>query len=207
MTQTYTVLSPPDPASTPPPGVIPDFQDPFTLRPYWIVTAALGLVATGIFLALRLYTKIVVVKKLRWEDYTCTLGSLFFAIWIALNFKAIDANSGAHQWNLTERQMSQQHKVQAINFTVAELAFGLICSCIFVLPRLYRHLASTPPYKSEEYQLRKYEGSASRTAVDSHNASHDGISAGLKREQEQRNPWDQDVEAPVMAPTILSRRD
>ena len=68
MSRTYTIVSPPDAALTPPPGVIPDFQDPFTLRPYWIVTAALGLLVPGFFLALRLYTKIKIVKKLRWED-------------------------------------------------------------------------------------------------------------------------------------------
>lgn len=71
MSQTYTVINPPDPALTPPPpGVIPDFQDPFTVRPYWIVTAALGLVSSGVFLALRMYTKIAIVKKCRWEDCT-----------------------------------------------------------------------------------------------------------------------------------------
>ena len=68
MAQNYTILVPPDPALTPPPGIIPDFQDPFTLRPYWIVTTALGLLGSGFFLALRLYTKIAVVKRLRWED-------------------------------------------------------------------------------------------------------------------------------------------
>ena len=68
MSRTYTIVSPPDPALTPPPGIIPDFQDPFTIRPYWIVTAALGLLLSGLFLALRLYTKIKIVKKLRWED-------------------------------------------------------------------------------------------------------------------------------------------
>ena len=68
MSQTYTVISPPDAALKPPPGVIPDFQDPFTLRPYFIVTASLGLVITGFLLILRMYTKIVVVRKCRWED-------------------------------------------------------------------------------------------------------------------------------------------
>ena len=68
MSQTYTVVPPADAALAPPPGVIPDFQDPFTLRPYWIVTAALGLAGTGLLLALRLYTKIAIVKRCRWED-------------------------------------------------------------------------------------------------------------------------------------------
>ena len=68
MSQTYTVTGPPDAALKPPPGVIPDFQDPFTVRPYWTLTASLGLVATGIVLALRMYTKIAIVKKCRLED-------------------------------------------------------------------------------------------------------------------------------------------
>ena len=68
MSQTYTIVSPPDPALTPPPGVIPDFQDPFTLRPYFIVASSVGLVVSGFALLLRLYTKIAIVKHCRWED-------------------------------------------------------------------------------------------------------------------------------------------
>ena len=70
MSQRYSFLSPPDPALTPPPGIIPDFQDAFDLRPYYNVTASLGLVTTGLILILRLYTKIVIVKKCRGEDCT-----------------------------------------------------------------------------------------------------------------------------------------
>ncbi len=109
MSQTYAIISPSDVALKPPPGVVPDFQDPFTVRPYWIVTSSLGLVAASILLALRLYTKIVVVKKLRWEDYTCVLGFLFYAAFVALIFKVVDAKAGAHQWNLTTQDMAQQY--------------------------------------------------------------------------------------------------
>ncbi|KAL8851619.1 MAG: hypothetical protein Q9221_003456 [Calogaya cf. arnoldii] len=332
MPQTYTIQGPPDPALTPPPGVIPDLQDPFSLRPYWLVATALGLGASGILLALRLYTKIVIVKRLRWED-------------------SIEGNAGAHQWNLTERQMAQQYKyynysdvvyspavgftkisilllvlrifcpkqrdpfywtlqslnvlntifyavfffipiflcrprekvwlpktpgkcldifafyiasrvfniisdlamyliplwkiwhlrisksrklgisaifatgslaivssiltlvfavrflltpdysyvkVQGICFTLAELSFGLICSCIFVLPRLYRHLASVPPYKSEEFQLRRYGGPVPHSSASVQGGGCDGTPANTKREQEQRNPWENDVEIPIM---------
>ena len=34
-----------------------------------------------------------------------------FAIWVALNSKVINAKAGAHQWNLTTKQMAQQLKV------------------------------------------------------------------------------------------------
>ena len=52
-------------------------------------------------------------------------------------------------------------KEQASLWTLCELSLGLICSCLFVLPRLYRHLASIPPYGSDEYddyQQRKSSG-------------------------------------------------
>ena len=68
MARTYTITSPEDVALDPPLNVNPDFQDPFTLKPYWIVTAALGLIATTFFMILRLYTKVFIVKKIRWED-------------------------------------------------------------------------------------------------------------------------------------------
>ncbi|KAI4089979.1 MAG: hypothetical protein LQ339_008465 [Xanthoria mediterranea] len=97
-------------------------------------------------------------------------------------------------------------KVQAICFTLAELAFGLICSCIFVLPRLYRHMASMPPYKSEEYQLRKYKGTVAPGSTSVQGGDGDNVHPDLKREQEQRNPWEHDVEAPVFPDTTRQFR-
>ena len=65
---TYTTTAPVDVALPPPPGVIPDFQDPFTLRPYHNVAASLSLTFVSIFLMLRMYTKIRLVKECRLED-------------------------------------------------------------------------------------------------------------------------------------------
>lgn len=42
-------------------------------------------------------------------------------------------------------------KEQTLIWTHGEISFGIICSCLFVLPRLYRHLASIPPYGSDDY--------------------------------------------------------
>ena len=65
---TYTVTAPSDVALEPPPGVIPDFQDAFTLRPYNNVAMSMSITFASIFLILRLYTKIRLVKQCRWED-------------------------------------------------------------------------------------------------------------------------------------------
>ena len=78
------------------------------MRPYWIVTASGSLIITSLILALRLYTKIAIVKKLRWEDYTCCLGFLFLAGFISQIFEVVNAKGGAHQWNVTDREMEQQ---------------------------------------------------------------------------------------------------
>ncbi len=52
-------------------------------------------------------------------------------------------------------------KMQACCFGVTELATGLMVSCLFVLPRLYRHVTAQPPYDSEEHRLRKWKKLAS----------------------------------------------
>ena len=90
-------------------------------------------------------------------------------------------------------------KVQVINFTLSELAFGLICSCLFVLPRLYRYLSSSPPFKSEEYKLRKY-----KTLAESPKAPLKESEFGvLQHQEEQRNPWERDIEIPAAAQYVL----
>lgn len=96
-------------------------------------------------------------------------------------------------------------KVQAIAFTLAEASFGLICSSIFVLPRLYRHLTSMPPFKSEEYQLRKYKKLATHVPRAGQPEIFDDSNSSVKRAQEGRNTWEHDVEAPVGLPEPVLR--
>ena len=66
----YTMTAPPKPALTPPPGVIPDFDDPFSLLPYVNLTIAGGIFITTVLTAARLYVKARIVKKFLWEDWT-----------------------------------------------------------------------------------------------------------------------------------------
>lgn len=71
---TYTLTSPPTPGLDPPPGVIPNFHQPYTLLPYTELTiASCAIITTGL-VAARIYVKAHLVKKYLWEDYTCILG-------------------------------------------------------------------------------------------------------------------------------------
>ena len=88
-------------------------------------------------------------------------------------------------------------KLQLCTFSAAELACGIICSCLFVLPRLYRHLTASPPYNSEEYRLRKWKKLASSGKVDLEQ------SGKIHRKEEERNPWEKDIETSEAMPAPL----
>ena len=78
----YTLTSPPTPGLTPPPGVIPNFHEPYTLQPYVALVIPACIIATTLVVGARMFVKIRIVKKLLWEDWTCVLGwvglSVFF---------------------------------------------------------------------------------------------------------------------------------
>ena len=75
---TYTVTTPPHPALTPPPGVIPNFQDPYTLKPYTDLTIAGGVIITTLLVVARIFVKARIVRKFLWEDWTCLVGWVSF---------------------------------------------------------------------------------------------------------------------------------
>ena len=71
---TYTVTSPPTPGLDPPPGVIPNFHQPYTLLPYVELTIAGCIAVTTLLVAARVFVKTRIVKKFLWEDWTCVIG-------------------------------------------------------------------------------------------------------------------------------------
>ncbi|KAL8662037.1 MAG: hypothetical protein Q9202_005091 [Teloschistes flavicans] len=80
---TYTVTAPLKPALTPPPGVIPNFQQPYTLLPYVELTIAGGIAITTILVAARVFVK------------------LCYIVFVGLEWRAGIRGAGTHQWNLT----------------------------------------------------------------------------------------------------------
>ncbi|KAI4249404.1 MAG: hypothetical protein LQ352_005659 [Teloschistes flavicans] len=80
---TYTITAPLKPALTPPPGVIPNFQQPYTLLPYVELTIAGGIAITTILVAARVFVK------------------LCYIVFVGLEWRAGIRGAGTHQWNLT----------------------------------------------------------------------------------------------------------
>ncbi|KAL8808257.1 MAG: hypothetical protein Q9200_004349 [Gallowayella weberi] len=97
---TYTFTTPPKPALTPPPGVIPNFEQPYTLLPYVELTIAPGIFLTTILVASRMFVKAKVVKKYLWEDWTCLFAWICYIVFVSLEWRAGIRGGGTHQWNL-----------------------------------------------------------------------------------------------------------
>lgn len=56
------------PGMLPPPGVIPNFDNPFSRGGIYIAAATTIVVAMVMFVTCRLYTKYFIVRKLGWDD-------------------------------------------------------------------------------------------------------------------------------------------
>ena len=82
--------------------------------------------------------------------------------------------------------------LQGANSAVAELACGIICSCLFIPPRLYRHVTRQPPVDSEEYRLRRYKKLASEKHID------ESRQRQVHYQEEARNPWERNIEGTVV---------
>ena len=57
----------------PPPGVTPNFVNPESLHTEWVLMMSMCLTFTTIFICVRMYTKLVIIKSHGWED--CKLSS------------------------------------------------------------------------------------------------------------------------------------
>lgn len=56
------------PAGVPPPGVIPNLQQPSSPAAVFFVEGSILLVIMLVFLGFRVYTKVCIVQKASWDD-------------------------------------------------------------------------------------------------------------------------------------------
>lgn len=56
----------------PPPGVTPNFTNPYSVQPTIIATLVICIVVPSIFVFLRVYTKLFLAKTHGWEDCKCS---------------------------------------------------------------------------------------------------------------------------------------
>ena len=68
------------PALAPPPGVMSNFVNSYSLLPWIVATATVCVVLTALVLALRMFTRAVLIKTLDWTDCMSNLARLHDAL-------------------------------------------------------------------------------------------------------------------------------
>lgn len=63
-----TLPSPQSPSLPPPPGITPNFHEPYSLDPYQQIEIVACVLITTITLIGRIYTKLALIKHFTWED-------------------------------------------------------------------------------------------------------------------------------------------
>ncbi|KAI1814154.1 hypothetical protein GGS20DRAFT_434774 [Poronia punctata] len=124
---------PDDPALTPPPGVVPNFDDPPNKNYLGIFTNVICLILTITLVAARLYFKYFCVKKVHVEDYLVVLGLVAFLASVGCNIHII-RTSGlfVHQWNIRLKDFSTVLYVLYIGNNICAVTITLVKAAILL---------------------------------------------------------------------------
>ncbi|KAF2871124.1 hypothetical protein BDV95DRAFT_607404 [Massariosphaeria phaeospora] len=89
------------PSREPPPGIQSNFVDPDNLNTPFIILCTIGTVVTGLFMAMRFYTRYMLTRRLILEDLVLFTGWALFAFGInTALYQAMKYNLGAHMWDI-----------------------------------------------------------------------------------------------------------
>ena len=92
-----------DPLLDPPPGVVSNLQNPYSLQKYDIICQTICLTVATSLLCIRLYTKWRVLHSLGRDDWTSIVAYLGLITYGALFFATDHHGDGRHLWNVTVR--------------------------------------------------------------------------------------------------------
>lgn len=95
------------PALAPPPGVISNFVNPPSLGDRLTATLATCLSLSTIFVSVRIYTRLFIIKPLKWDDFTCLIAWLGLVAYAAILIKSRNMGLGIDQWNLSIAQTNR----------------------------------------------------------------------------------------------------
>jgi len=90
----------------PPPGVIPNFVDPETRGPVLLIVGSIFMVIMLVLASMRFYTKIFIVRRLTWDDYTCGIAVVGTIMYFIASCYAVTAGRyGTHFWDISLAQL------------------------------------------------------------------------------------------------------
>ncbi|KAF2020602.1 hypothetical protein BU24DRAFT_487188 [Aaosphaeria arxii CBS 175.79] len=114
------------PALEAPPGVTVHLTRTSPEQKWYFVCVPLFTIIPGIFILLRLYTGLKIVRKLGWADYFLLLAFVIFTVSLGLARFTVHYGAGVHLWNLRVSDYIKQ-------LFWLDISEALYCPCIFLI--------------------------------------------------------------------------
>ncbi|KAI1738012.1 hypothetical protein F4680DRAFT_426821 [Xylaria scruposa] len=111
-------------ALPPPPGVEPNFNDPFNRGPIYIIIASIFLALPTIFVGIRLWARIVIQRSPWWDDLACVLALLLQASYIGICIWLCFHGVGKHLWNVRLEDFLRLIPPGRVLADITELSIG-----------------------------------------------------------------------------------
>ncbi|KAK7428397.1 hypothetical protein QQZ08_005016 [Neonectria magnoliae] len=129
----------PDSNRSPPPGVVPDFDNPEDVA--WTINVVMMAVCDALvtaFFIIRIYAKISINPKILVEDYTCTLAYCFIILYTATIFAMAHYGEGYHAWEIRLPEYYQLLKwLYASTVVYGPAAFFTKATILLLMARVF----------------------------------------------------------------------
>ncbi|PSN69522.1 hypothetical protein BS50DRAFT_522144 [Corynespora cassiicola Philippines] len=93
------------PAGRTPPGVVPHLINSSEDQKWYYVGVVTCLVIAGIFVVLRFYTKLRIIRRTDLSDWSVTLAYILLCVFVAIGYQYKKSGGGVHQWNVQLKNM------------------------------------------------------------------------------------------------------
>ncbi|KAK3377512.1 hypothetical protein B0H63DRAFT_477333 [Podospora didyma] len=126
------------PAMQPPPGVIPNFDNPESMHPY-VLGVAIGTIAVMVIaISIRVYTKAFIMRDMKWEEYFAILAVAGMILWDGIFIHVSASGFSRHFWDV---RLVDVHNMSYMSY-LAEISnaitmFAAKLSILFQLKRLF----------------------------------------------------------------------
>lgn len=130
-------------SATPPPGVQPNFTNPFSLKIYSTVILSICLPVLTIVVWIRLFTRLRITRSAGWEDGLAFMAWVGVICYAATGIIIFRNGGGSHQWDVTISQAYETGKATYASEPIYRMT--LVFAKLAILLQLLRIFA---PWKS-----------------------------------------------------------
>ncbi|KAI0111794.1 putative integral membrane protein PTH11 [Daldinia grandis] len=125
------------PALQPPPGIQSNFVDPPSFNTATLIVGIISMVTMALAVGIRTYTKVVIIKEMKHEDYVALMALAGFLVWCVI-YIYLSASLGftRDMWNI--RAIDMSYPLYMTNIFELIYSVSMMCAKYFILIQLKR---------------------------------------------------------------------